>query len=54
MKTVRKSHKRNYKSGKVTTVRQHAFNAGASNREFDLRWKGDQAYINGSVTYQTL
>jgi len=51
--TRRKAHTRTNRRGTTFSVREHAFNAGTTNREFDLRWKGGQAYVNGSVTYQT-
>ena len=52
MKGRRRAHLRHYQSGKITRVREHAFESGAAGREFKLTWVHGEARINGSQTYQ--
>lgn len=50
----RRAHSCTNQQGTTFPVREHAFNSGAASRQFDLRWKHGQAYVNGAVTYQTI
>ena len=52
MKGRRKGHMRTSKNGVTFPVREHAFQSGAASREFTLTWRGCEARINGSTTYQ--
>ncbi|WP_406645937.1 hypothetical protein QEZ52_18420 [Aliisedimentitalea scapharcae] len=52
--TRRRGHIRTNQHGTTFQVREHALNSATSSRIFDLRWKRDQAYVNGAVTYQTI